>query len=110
MPLVMIIIKPLRSERIHQKMCLVGAGAKRHGWGNIVDVDEAQPLACKVYVGGLPVFAPNGKKVMAPDVAQHVQAVVPSAFSPASTCRRCDPVPYFFVCSHRLGAYDAARC
>jgi len=55
------------------------AGAKHWGWFTLADVDDALPLACKVYVGGVP-FSADGKKVMAPDVAEHVQAAVPSAF------------------------------
>ena len=45
----------------------------------MVDIDNALPLACKIYVGGVPFFA-NGKKVMAPDLAKHVQAAMPTAF------------------------------
>ncbi len=55
------------------------AGAKHWGWRTLVDVDDAQPLACKVYVGGVP-FSADGTKVMAPDVARHVQAAMPTAF------------------------------
>ena len=55
------------------------AGAKHRGWRTIHEADHAQPLACKVYVGGLPVVA-DGKKTMATDVANHVKAVMPAAF------------------------------